>query len=67
LSSIHKEGNELCINYLLIYDCTTFTSRVNVLNDNTVRTEGIQINLYFIMSYIYLVKHCLFFMKTWFA
>ena len=31
--------------YLLKYDCTTFTSRVNVLIENTVRTEGIQITL----------------------
>ena len=30
---------------------------VNVLNDNTVRTEGIRINLYFIMSSIS-VRHC---------
>ena len=31
LSPIHKEGNEPCFIYLLIYDCTTFTSLVNVL------------------------------------
>ena len=34
------------------YDYTTFTSRVNVLSENTVRTEGIQTTLYFIMSSI---------------
>jgi len=34
------------------YDCTTFTLSVNVLNENTVRTEGIQITLYFILSSI---------------
>ena len=45
---------------ILIHDCTTFTSRENVLNENTVRTESIQITLYFIMSSISLVK-------TWFA
>ena len=28
------------------------------LNENTVRTEGIQITLYFIMSSISLVKKC---------
>jgi len=31
LSPIHNEGNETCFIYLLIYDCTTFTSLVNVL------------------------------------
>jgi len=44
---MHKEGNELCIIYLLIYDCTTFTSRENVLNEDTVRTEGIQITIFY--------------------
>ena len=33
----------------------------NVLNENTVRTEGIQITLYFIMSSISLVRHCCFY------
>ena len=47
---IHTEGNELCFIYLLIYYCTTLTSRVNVLNQNTVRSEGIQITSYFIMG-----------------
>jgi len=46
---------------LLIHDCTTFTSRENVLNENTVRTEGIQIIQYFIMSSISLVRHCCFY------
>ena len=50
-----------CFIYLLIYECTTFTSSVNVLNENTVRTEGIQITLYFIMSSISLVWHCCFY------
>ena len=45
---------------LLIHDCTTFSSRENVLNENTVRTEGIQITLYFI-SCISLVRHCCFY------
>ena len=57
---IHKEGNDPCFIYLLIYDCTTFTSRVNVLNEHTVRTKGIQITLYFIMSSISLVRYCCF-------
>ena len=42
----------------VFYLFVTFTSRENVLNENTVRTEGIQITLYFIMSYISLVRHC---------
>ena len=37
---------------LLKKDCTTFTSRVTLFNENTVRTEGIQITLYFLMSSI---------------
>ena len=47
--------------YLLKNDCTTFTSRVNVLNENTVRTEGIQTTLYVIMSSISLGKYCFFY------
>ena len=39
------------------YDCTFFTSRVNVFNGSTVRTEGNQITLYFKMSSISLVKY----------
>jgi len=31
-------------------ETNTFTSRVNVLNENTVKTEGILITLYVIMS-----------------
>ena len=46
---------------MLIHDCTTLTSRENVLNENTVRTKGIQITLYFIMSSISLVKWCCFY------
>ena len=64
LSPIHKEGNEPCFIYVLIYDCTTFTSCVNVLNKNTVMTEGIQITLYSIISSISLVRHCLVLVKT---
>jgi len=37
---------------LLIHDCTTFTLRENVLNENTVRTEGVQINIFYIEFYI---------------
>ena len=33
---------EMCCIHAKNYDCITFTSRVNVLNENTVRTEGIQ-------------------------
>jgi len=53
----------------LIHDCTTFTTREHVLiiSENTVRTEGIQITLYFIMSSIYLLLYILVFIKTWFA
>ena len=65
LPHLHKEGNELCFICLLIYECTTFTSRVNVLNEKTVRTEGIQITLYFIMSFVSLVRQCCS-MKGWF-
>jgi len=43
------------------YDYTTFTSRVNVLSENTIRTEGIQFTLYFIMRSIYLVTYCCFY------
>jgi len=64
LSPIHKEGNELCFIYTIKYDYTTFTSRVNVLNENTFKTEGIQITLYF-MSSISLDKYCC--LKTWYA
>ena len=60
LSPIHTQGNELCFIYTIKYDCTTFTSRVTVLNENTVRTEGIQITLYFKMSSISLVRQCCF-------
>ena len=38
-----------------------FTSRVNILNENTVKTEGIQITLYFMVSSISLVRHCCFY------
>ena len=41
---------------LIIHDCTTLTSCENVLNENTARTEGIQIT-FFIMSSISLVTH----------
>ena len=56
LSPIHKEGNTPCFIYTITYDCTTLTSRVNVLYITTVRTDGIQITLYFIMSSISLIK-----------
>jgi len=61
LSPIQKEGNKPCFIYTIKYDCTTFTSRVNVLNKNTVRTEGIQITLYFTMSSISLVNIVVFY------
>jgi len=41
---------------MIKYDSTTFTSVVNVLNENTVRIEGIQITVYFKMSSISLGK-----------
>jgi len=46
---------------LLIHDCTTFTSRENLLNENTVKTEGIQITRYFIMSSLSLVRQRCFY------
>jgi len=44
VSYIHKEKRKLInsvtvVYSLLMYDCTTFTSRENVLNENAVRTE----------------------------
>jgi len=58
----YTQKRKLTVVYLLlIHDCTTFTSRENVLNENTARTEGIQITLYFIMSSIFLVRHCCFY------
>ena len=57
LSPIHKEGNKPCFIYKIKYDCTTITT---VLNENTVRTEGIQITLYFIMNSISLLNYCCF-------
>ena len=61
MSPIHKEGNKPCFIYTIKYDCTTLTSHVNVVNENTVRTEGIQITLYLIMSFISLVKYRCFY------
>ena len=61
MSSIHKERNQPCFIYTIKYDYTTFTSRVNVHNENTAGTEGIQITLNFIMSSISLVKFCCFY------
>ena len=58
LSPIHRKRNELCFIYLLIYFCTILTSSANILNEHTVRSEGIQLTLYFIMSAISLVWHC---------
>ena len=58
----YTQRRKLTVVYLLlIHYCTTFTSRENALNENTVRTEGIQITLYFIMSSISLVRHCCFY------
>ena len=37
------------------------TSRLAVLNENTVRTKGIQITVYVIMSFIARVKYCCFY------
>ena len=61
LSPIHKEGNKPCFIYMIKYGWTTFTVSVNVLNENTVRTVGIQITLYFIMSSISLVQYCCYY------
>ena len=54
----YKQRSKLTVVYsLLIHDCTTFNSRDNIINENTVITEGIQITLYLIMSSISLVRH----------
>jgi len=50
-----------CFIYTIKYDCTSFTSCVNVLNEDTITTEGIQITLYFIMSSTSPVKNCCFY------
>jgi len=63
LSSIHKEGNRVSF-ICQKYNCTTFTSRVNVVNKNTVRTDGIQITLYLIMYSVSVVKKLLFFYEN---
>jgi len=48
----YTQRRKLTVVYsLLIHDCTTFTYRENVLNENTVRPEGIQITLYFIIFF----------------
>ena len=56
-----KETHIIVIYSPLNHDCTTFTSRKNVLNENTVRTEGIQITLYLTLISISLVRHCCFY------
>ena len=51
---------------LLNHYCTTFTSSENVLNENTVRTEGIQITIFYNEFYIscqtllFILKHGLY-------
>jgi len=52
VSLIHKEGKEPGFIYLSVYGCTIFNSRVNVLNENTVMTEGLQITLFYNEFYI---------------
>jgi len=55
----YTQRRKLTVVYALLNnDCTTFTSPENVLNENTVRTEGIQITLYVMSS---LVRHCCFY------
>ena len=50
----YTQRRKLTVVYsLLNHDCTTFTSSENILNENTVRTEGIQITLYFIKKITY--------------
>jgi len=58
--SFTQKGNEPCFIYTMKYGCTSVTFRVNFIK-YTVRTEGIQITLYFIMSSISLVRHCCFY------
>ena len=54
-----KETN--CVLFIASIWLHYFHLRENVLNENTVRTEGIQITLCFIMSYISLFRHCWFY------
>ena len=56
---------ETVINSPLKHNCTTFTSRENVLIENTVIIEGIQITI-FLMSSITLVRHCCFYFNIFF-
>jgi len=64
LSPMHKEGNKPCFIYLLIYDCTTFTSHVNVLN-KILSEPKVSKSLY--IWVLYLLLDIVVFMKTWFA
>ena len=60
----YTQRRKLIIVYsLLNHDCPTFASHENLLNKNIVRTEGIQIPLYLIMSSISLVRHCCFYLN----
>ena len=52
---IHKEGNEPCFIYTIQFDCI-----ISPLNENNVKTEGIQITIYRLMSSISLDKYCCF-------
>ena len=62
LSPYNTQRRKLTVFYsLLIHGCTTFISREKVLNENTVRTKGIQTTLYFIMSSTSFVRHCCFY------
>ena len=59
LSPIHKEGNKPCFINTINYGCTIFTSCVNFINENTLSEP--KVTLYFIVSYISLVKYCCFY------
>ena len=54
-----KETN--CVLFIANIWMHYFYLRENILNENTVRTEGIQITLCYIMSYISLFRHCCFY------
>ena len=59
LSPIHKEGNKPCFIYMIKYGCYSYLPRKFYERKYTLKTEGIQITLYFIMSSISLVKNFL--------
>jgi len=66
MSPLHKDGHEPCFISLLIYDCTTFTSRVNFLNENTVTSRGLFNYLNKFGSVLFPLLKRLFLSSKWF-